>query len=342
MPSDNKLFHGYKDGSTTAGSMRSSVAAIADTLEAAEAFSDEQLFDLVDKDKSGTISRDEFGKLIQVVRMNVSSKQRQESEAERQARRIRFMRISIGMIMLLLMVILLGNMGLSYAVYKLSKDTSIGSSRNVANDEGNDHVVMTDRYKHTIQTGLALKTVSEDELDHAADSDLPQRLKGTRYMTDGGEFRYATTKWWAFNGANVSIYELWDGSRMASSSAGASGDAASDSDFALLEPPTGVVMPSDSSALADVCSMRGCTAAGACVGLRSSVTRYQQPTTSVLHSVRCAGAEIWSWPSPSRPAHEGVADLTIAEAMSSYQVPHPQVSYPPPQMTATLVTFRSD
>jgi hypothetical protein len=299
------------------------LAARIDTLDVQVAGHDDEgdLFDLVDKDKSGTISRDEFAKVVHVIKTNVSKAHRTESEAERAARRVKLMRLAVITLGLFLVFFLVGNMGLSYTVYRLSKDTQVGSSAAVVGDAGAEHVVMTDRYQHAVQTGAALSEVGQEELAHAADTDLPQRLKGARYLTPGGGAQYAAVKAWSLNGRNVSTHTLWDGAVIASDA-----DA-----FALVQPPTSVVTPVGSSVLASLCLARGCEAL-ACTGLRSSATHVTEQTAQspddadlevdVLHTAACSGLTFWSWPQPlgvgaSDDAHE----LTLNAAVNLFKLP---------------------
>lgn len=99
---------------------RSSVA-IKSSLRGNEADPDE-IFDSIDADGDGRIDKDEFRKMFRVVR----SAMKEDHEAVQGAKRRANLFKGFGVLLTCFFImLLLGNMGLGYIVYKITKDTSI-------------------------------------------------------------------------------------------------------------------------------------------------------------------------------------------------------------------------
>ena len=278
-----------------------------DTAENAALETD--VFDLVDRDGNGSLSREEFSRVVQAIKANVVRSHRLKLQTEKAARHAKLLRIAAAVVVLMGATVLLGNVGLTYTVYRLSKDMHVSGSRGVNSEAGTSHAVMTDRRKHVVQTGLALAAAGDDELASAADTDLPQRLQGMRYLSGGDGTRYAGLEAWSMSARNVSVVTLSDGAVMAFDGAAS----------ALLQAPSGVVMPGSSAALRDLCSAHGC-GLERCVGLRS-LSEYLHDDNpddlgtqlGLLHSATCDGSPaFWTWGQAAQVEPWGAADFTLA------------------------------
>ena len=141
------------------------------------------MFNLIDTDGDGSISRDEFSKVAQIIRASMFKTHKQETQAEEAAkqtarvRRILFYTIFAGLFLLA------GNCALGYMVYKLTRDTSVESRDVVTTGDvlQSGAAVMTDRSNHVVQTGQFMSAADPDSIIMSGDSLVGDRVSSIHY-----------------------------------------------------------------------------------------------------------------------------------------------------------------
>lgn len=303
-----------------ASNTRESTFKFAEKVEKmdTENLTNTQLFDLVDADQSGSISRQEFDKVVQVIRTNIIRTHKQETEAERSARRLKMMRSVLIALSIFVFITLLGNMGLSYAVFQFARETSVSNRELIPLGEGSASSTMTDRYDHIVQTGSSISRMDLSELfasgsaappseimnrieritysvlykrvrrsDHASDEAFEAALMaGTRNITT------AVQNWYSFTTASnheVVVLEGVDGARMSFST--------NPDEDAVVTTPTMRILPATThTSFEHLCTKAQCPTSSCDMGI-SSINGDLGVT-----EVFCGHTSLWKWPSPAQTA----------------------------------------
>jgi hypothetical protein len=138
-------------------------------LDDKQGLTSSKLFDLVDTDTSGQISKDEFAKMYNIIRSHIETEHKHEKDEHektlRAQKRTRFM----GMVSLVLVIFLgisiAGNAATSYAVGEALKDTTTEVVPNTGGAE-----MLTDH-----KTGALLHTASEPVVSNGVPANLPEQ-----------------------------------------------------------------------------------------------------------------------------------------------------------------------
>ena len=295
-------------------STRTSTINLAEKVEiidgsATRRLTDDELFDQVDTDKSGQISLDEFTKLITVMRTNMKRTHKQETEAEKAYRRTKMMRQMLKVSTLMCTVLLIGNMGLSYTVYVLGKDTSVGSHVHATIGA----TEMTDRDGRVVETGIAYKTIDYSTLQSIPDEESLARLHLLRTQTmthlpDPRAFKSASAYDSAVESAQRDVtekvvsYETFNVTDtttkvlVVKTVSGAKyvvtdKQDGSDVDVTYASPVRRVLRGSYSQETRNTCASLGCDEDSCVIGV-SEVEAIFEGT-----SVACHGHTLWEWPS---------------------------------------------
>ena len=122
----------YKQGRESTAAMQDELDHIDTSNQASDA-----LWNLIDKDGSGSISRQEFAKMYAVLRGHVVNEHEQtrslKSEAAKAKRRSQQLFAAVGVLLFVCLLLLFGNMGLTYWVMELTRtlhSTNQGGSQN--------------------------------------------------------------------------------------------------------------------------------------------------------------------------------------------------------------------
>ena len=105
----------------------------------------DEIFDKFDTDKDQSISRHEFGQMFSAIRKAIGDEQHQLHSANR---RNKMMRYFIILMVVFMLSMLLGNMGLGYILYQMTKELTVKQGGELTNTNG-----------QAVQTGISIEDV---------------------------------------------------------------------------------------------------------------------------------------------------------------------------------------
>lgn len=282
-------------------SSRASTIHLAQKIEEIDgdaALNEYQLFDIVDSDNSGSISRDEFSKVVQVIKTNMVRTHRQATKAEADLRRMKLMKSALVLLLCFTVMNLAGNMGLSYAVYKFSKDFRISTT-----DHNDGHAEMRDRQGKVVETGVSLYTSSLLDVSNQANFDIFDRIEELQIpgasVTNGSLLEmdvYATPT----RSVRIQSWKWMDVGHMVFTAMDDTKVLISNGLIDYMDPANGVVAfdasdapwASDVNAQPVLNSFVGTCAAHNCPKSECSA----HTSDGDLSSVMCNGVSVWQWP----------------------------------------------